>query len=337
MQQHKIRTARRTLGGSLLLGGALALAACGGGSSSSGSGSLTLGITDGPVEEADNVFVQFSKVTLKPSGVDDDDDSDPGNGDDNANGGNDDDADDNPAFVTIEFDEPKRIDLLDQQNGNSALLVENESIPAGDYDWVRLGVDLGPGETVIVIGDTTHDLFCPSCDQTGLKLVTPFSVESGGTLDLTIDFDLRKSVVEAPGKGFILKPALRLVNNDETGEIAITATGTYVANNDCGTNDGLGEPIQSVYVYEGEDVTPDDVNTDDDSDIDPVTTAMITDEDGDGTYTGTAAFLPAGDYTVAYVCDAEDDVGDADDSPLTYSDIRNVEVEAGETDEYNLP
>lgn len=313
---------------------AMSLTACGGGGGSTGEGSLTLGVTDAPVDSADNVFVQFSSVTLKPSGADDD--ADPGNGDDNANGGNDDDADDNPAFLTIEFDEPKRIDLLEQQNGNSELLVENESIPAGDYEWVRLGVDLGEGETVIVIGDTTFDLSIPSGAQTGLKLVTPFTVDEGGTLDLTIDFELRKSVVEARPGEFKLKPVLRLVNNDEAGEIAVTATATYVGDNDCGTNDGLGEPVQSVYVFEGEDVTPDDVNTDDQTDIDPVTTVMVTDDDEDGTYTGTAAFLPAGDYTVAYVCDAEDDLAESSED-LTFLDVRDVEVEAGETANYDLP
>jgi len=338
MQQHTIR---RTLGGSLLLGGALALAACGGGGGgSSDLGSLTLGITDGPVEEAENVFVQFSSVTLKPSGVDDDD-GDNGNGGDAAN-----DDDDNPAFVTIEFDEPKRIDLLEQQNGNSALLVENESIPAGDYDWIRLGVDLGSGETVIVFpgpdpvdpsDDETHDLKIPSGAQTGLKLVTPFSVEQGGTLDLTIDFDLRKSVVEAsPGK-FILKPALRLVNNDATGEIAASATMNYILNLAGGSGCADLE-AQAVYVFEGDDAAPDDINTDDMNDVDPVTTISLTDPNDDDLFTGTAGFLPEGDYTVAFTCTPELDVADQDDDgDVAFVDALAVEVEVGETTEYNLP
>lgn len=311
MQHHVTRNTRRALGGSLLLGGALALAACGGGSSGS-SGSLSLGVTDGPVEEADHVWVQFSSVTLKP-------------------------ADGEP--FTIQLDPVERVDLLAQQDGNSELLLENEDVPAGDYNWIRLGVDLGAGETEIVFpGPVAHDLAIPSGAQTGLKLVSGFNVASSGTANLTIDFDLRKSVIEAPSNSYKLKPALRLVNNDETGEIAITATDTYVGNNDCGSNEGGGgSPVQSVYVYEGSGVTPDDVDTSTDADIDPVTSAMITDEDGDDIYTGTAAFLPAGDYTVAYVCDAEDDKAEIDNSPLTYSDIRDVEVDAGETENYDLP
>jgi len=311
MQQPAQRITRRTFGGLLLLGGALALAACGGGSSGS-SGSLSLGVTDGPVEEADHVWVQFSSVTLKPV---------------------------NGEPFTIPLDPVERVDLLAQQNGDSELLLENENVTAGDYDWIRLGVDLGPGETEIVFpGPVAHELAIPSGAQTGLKLVSGFNVASSGTANLTIDFDLRKSVIEVPpgSDNYKLKPALRLVNNDDMGEIAITATETYVSGNDCGSNDGLGEPIQSVYVYESDGVTPDDVDTSTDADIDPVTSAMITDEDGDGTYTGTAAFLPTGDYTVAYVCDAEDDLAESSET-LTFLDVRDVSVEAGETVPYDLP
>ncbi|MDZ7828725.1 MAG: hypothetical protein U5K33_04305 [Halofilum sp. (in: g-proteobacteria)] len=65
MQHHAIRNTRRTLGGSLLLAGALALAACGGGSSGS-SGSLSLGITDAAVDSVEEVNVVFTGITLQP-------------------------------------------------------------------------------------------------------------------------------------------------------------------------------------------------------------------------------------------------------------------------------
>lgn len=295
------------------LGGALALTACGGGGGGgSSTGSLNLSVTDGPVEQADNVWVQFSAVTFKPS------DGEP---------------------FTIDIDPAQRVDLLDQQNGNSELLLENQTVPAGNYDWIRLGVDLGPGETEIVFpGPVAHDLDIPSGAQTGLKLVRGFSVLDGDLVSLTIEFDLKRSVIEAPpgSEQYKLKPALKLVKDDETGEIAATATAQYVTDNDCGTNDSLGEPIQSVYVYEGAGVTPDDLNTVDGGDIDPYSSAMLTDDEPDGIYTGTVGHLPAGDYTVAYVCDAEDDGAETDET-LSFLDIRTVEVEAGETSSYDLP
>lgn len=274
------------------------LAACGGGSSGSGSGSLSLGVTDAPVDSALEVNVEFSSITLKP-------------------------AEGEP--FTIEFDPAKSIDLLQQQNGNSELLLKDEGVAAGRYNWVRLGVNLDGG-TNIVNSTGTHDLDIPSGAQTGLKLVSGFNVADGGSLDLTIDFDLRKSVVES-ADGYKLKPALRLVNNADTGEIDVAVQGQYITDN-CDDAEA-----QAVYVFEGADVTPDDVDGDD---PDPITTVQLRNEDGDATYTGTAGFLEAGTYTVAFTCDPEDDDPEAADS-LTFMDVVDVDVEAGETAEYNLP
>ncbi len=302
-QQYPIDRMRRALGAGMILAGTAALAACGGGSSSdgSGTGSLSLGVTDAPVDSARNVFVEFSSVTLKP-------------------------ADGEP--FTVELDEPMQIDLLAQQNGNSELLLENEQVTAGAYDWVRLGVDLdGTRDTYLVLDDGgEHELEIPSGSQTGLKLVSGFSVRDGDSLDLTIDFDLRKSVVESAGE-YKLKPALRLVNNADAGEIDVTVQGQYITDN-CADADA-----QAVYVFSGAGVTPDDVDS---NDPDPITTVRITDEDADGTYTGTAGFLEAGDYTVAFTCNPEDDDPEVDDD-LTFIDPVDVEVTAGETAEYNLP
>lgn len=332
-QQYSKYDIRRAAGAVAVAAGVALLTACGGSgdgsSTDSGSGSLTVGVTDAPVDDAEHVYVQFSSITLKPSGVDEEDDAEAeAEGNDEGTGNN----GDGPPFETITFDEPRRIDLLDQQHGNSALLIEDEAVPAGDYEWIRLGVDSGQGESVIVIDGGENDLRIPSGAQTGLKLVTPFTVENGGTLDLTIDFDLRKSVVATGNGEFILKPALRLVRTDETGEIAVSATETYVSNNQCGSDPGKN----AVYVFEG-DVVPDDV---DGNEPDPITTVLDSD-DSDGKFTGTAGFLEPGTYTVTYVCDAEDDDPSADEDDnggLTFLDIDDaVEVEAGETAEYNLP
>lgn len=303
-QQYPINRMRRALGAGVMLAGTAALAACGGGSSGDGSGSLSLGVTDAPIDEATHVYVEFSSVTLKP-------------------------ADGEP--FTIDFDDPKRIDLLEQQNGDRELLLDNEQVTAGAYDWVRLGVNLdGELDTYLELEDgSEHELEIPSGRQTGLKLVSGFVVAQGASLDLTIDFDLRKSIVRVSDTEYKLKPALRLVNTDETGEIAVTATGTYVSDNQCGSE----TTRQAVYVFEGSGVTPDDV---DGTEPDPLTTVQVRDEDADGTYTATAAFLEAGTYTVAYTCDPENDDPEAEDS-LTFMDATDVEVTAGETAEYALP
>ena len=327
------RSVRRTLAVGAIAIGTAGLVACGGGSGSSSgsdSGSLTVGVTDAPVDEADHVYVQFSSITLKPSDAEED----------GGDGDGEDDSGDNPAFEEIEFDEPKRIDLLDQQNGDSKLLIENESVPAGDYDWIRLGVDLGPDSTFIEIGGKTFELGCPSCAQTGLKLVSGFSVTDGGSLDLTIDFDLRKSIVETGNSGddkYKLKPALRLVETDETGEIAVTATSGYVMDR-CPDN----TDAQSAYVFEGAGVSPDDVDTTDDGDVDPVSTVSLEQDVDSSDFVGTAAFLDEGQYTVAFTCDPENDEPEVDEDNtdaagnVFFEDTTTVEVNAGQTASYDL-
>jgi len=315
-----------------VLGAAVTLSACGGSGGgaadtsgvSSQQGSLTLAVTDGPVDEADHVFVQFSSVTLKPAAGE--------------------------AF-TIEFDVPKRVDLLAQRNGNSALLLQDEAVLATEYDWIRLGVDLGPGETVIVIGGAEHDLQIPSGAQTGLKLVSGFTVPELGTLALTIDFDLRKSIIRTgkpaapPGKPaftsappppvYKLRPALRLLETGAVGHVAVSATQNYVATT-C-----AGDPAPVVYIFAGGGVMPDDIEPDADKDtpadeVDPVTSAALEQDPDSGDYTGIAGFLDPGIYTAAFLCDAGADGADTNDA-LTFVDPADVEVLQDTTAGYDLP
>jgi len=300
-------TLTRAVRGALYAGvtaSALALAACGGsggGGGGDGSGTLSLGLTDAPVDNATAVVVEFGSVTLKPA------DSEP---------------------FTIDFDTPKSIDLLKQQDGNSKLLLENQEVTAGDYDWIRLGVNEGANKTFIDIDGGKNKLDVPSGQNTGLKLVSGFTVGDSDDVDLTIDFDLRKSVIQT-GNGYKLRPALRLVNSTDTGEIDVSVTETYQSNNQCGT-----APMkQAVYVFEGDGVTPDDI---DGNSPEPITTVELTDDDDDPAFEGTAGFLEPGTYTVAYTCNPEDDDPETDDA-LTFIDAVDRDVQAGETATYDLP
>jgi hypothetical protein len=74
------------------------------------------------------------------------------------------------------------------------------------------------------------ELRVPSGAETGLKLIRGFTVGAGTTTDITIDFNLRKSVVAPPGQhggdplvcdgqAFLLKPVLRVIDNLEVGAI----------------------------------------------------------------------------------------------------------------------
>lgn len=283
----------------MILGGALALTGCFD-SDNADSGVLSLSITDAPVDDATAVVVEFTAVSIKPA--------------------------DGEAEV-FEFDEPRSIDLLTLQGNASEALLEDELVDAGDYEWVRLHVNAENGLMDSFIefeGGGQHSLFVPSGSESGLKLVSGFTVPVNGSADFTIDFDLRKSV-HSPETGqidYILRPALRLVNNVEVGSIAGTVDSTWASDSECAA---------AVYVYEGHDATLGSTG----SSSPPVTTALVELDNATGEFEYTAGFLLEGDYTAAFTCEADLDEPDQDNA-LTFLQDHNTSVTADAETEVNF-
>lgn len=278
------------------------LVACNGGSSSDGStGSLTLSVTDAPVDGATSVVVVFTGVELLRE------DAEP---------------------VAFTFDEPKAIDLLSLQGGLSETLLDDEAVPAGEYSQIRLMVKANQNEsdsfiTFEATGDEEHELFIPSGDQTGFKLTGGITVPPASNADYTLDFDLRKSVTYAPGLDrHILKPTVRILQTGVVGEIAGTI-GNELVTEGCSP---------AVYVYEGEGVTPDDEG----SDTPPLASALVPIVNGATEFNYTVAFLEPGDYTVAFTCDAALDDPEKDDDISFFDPAQNAKVETGETTTVNF-
>lgn len=288
------------------------LVACGGSSggdtsgTTSDSGSFSLAVTDAPIDSANAVVVEFAGVSIQPA---------------------------DGEVIEFTFDEPKSIDLLNLQGTASEPLLSNETLPAGDYEWIRLHVNAendGVLDSYIDINGDMIELWVPSGAQTGLKLVSGFTVGAGAEVDFTIDFDLRKSIT-LPGPpggsmavgGAILKPALRLVNNIEVGSIAGTVNETLVTEQCTDATVSTG----AVYVYSGADATLADVSGEDN---DPLISAFVTFEED--AYRYEVGFLTEGDYTVAYTCGATNDDPEADDTltfvgPATVAVVANAESE----------
>jgi len=266
--------------------------------SDSDSGSLSLSVTDAPIDGADNVFVEFTAVEFKP--VD-------------------------GSSITFTFDEAKSIDLLAQQGGNSAPLVTDEDVPAGDYNWVRLAVNAEHDtvmDSYIVIGGDEHELEVPSGSQSGLKLNSGFTVPEGGSASFTIDFDLRHSIVEANGE-YKLKPVLRLIDNSGAATITGSIDSSTVIASEC---DDASLFAGAVYIFTGHDIAPDDI---DENSPNPIATATVKLNEGATAYEYTAAFLSAGDYTVTYTCDSDE--ADEDET-LEFENTVNVTLTEGETE-----
>jgi hypothetical protein len=284
---------------SLLAASLLGLAGCNT-DDGGGTGSMTLNITDAPVDHATRVVVEFTGVSLKPAGG---------------------------VAVEHTFDTPRQIDLLALQGGGSEALLDMLTLNAGHYNWLRLNVNAGvdASDSFIELEDgSLHPLFIPSGNETGLKLVSGFVVPQNQHADFTVDFDLRKSVVEPgqSGNPYILRPTLRLVDNSMVGSIAGTVDAAIASDPECSA---------AVYIYEGNDVQPDDVG----SANEPLTSAMVTLNESSGVYEYRVAFLTEGSYTAALTCSAGlDSVENGDD--IAFLAPQNASVGAGAVTEVHF-
>ena len=101
----------------------------------------------------------------------------------------------------LKFKVTKSIDLLN--NTGNELLNEQE-VPAGKYEWIRLVVDAAH----VVMAGEEAPLDIPSGV---LKLNRGFEVGEGGA-DFMIDFNLEKSL-KVNKKGMFMSPVLALVDN----------------------------------------------------------------------------------------------------------------------------
>ena len=289
----------------IAIGLALFLGACDSGSPGSepgtgGTGSFSLKLTDAPIDKANKVVVEFIGAELR--------------------GGD--------ASAPLVFDfAPKTIDLLDLQGVSTATLIDNQPVPAGTYAELRLKVNVdedGELESYIELTDgSQHELIIPSGAQSGLKIKRDIEILDGDARVFTVDFDVRRSIVVAgrigtPRVKFHLKPVLRLVENTQSGDITGQIDAVLLTAPTCSDNDPLSD--NAVYVYAGADVVPDDIDNGDVNNVEPLTTSLVSDS---GRYV--VGFLDAGDYTVAFTCNADDEDVDRDDD-LQFSGTRNVRV-----------
>jgi hypothetical protein len=288
-----------------IVASATILAACGGGSDAPpASGTVSIAITDAPIDSAQSVVIQFSGVAFKRAGAD-------------------------AEIIRAVLPTAQQLDLLQYQSGRTALLLDGISLPAGNYEWVRLIVDNAPSvrDSYVTLDNGSEcELRVPSGAESGLKLNRGFTLPADGSAALTIDFDLRQSVHAPPGQrgvaegctqGYILRPTLRLVNNANVGAISGHVDAALV-NETC-------EP--AVYVYQGAGVVPDDIEETSATtpDIDPYATATVPVVNGATSYAYRIGFVPVGDYTVTFTCASDDPT---DDESVAFQQTQNATVQS---------
>ncbi len=244
-------------------------------------GRIQLYITDAPVDDAnvDGVFLSISGIELR--GAD--------------------------GWETVAtYQEPFSINILDYQEGKAYFLTEEE-LTAGTYTEARLllnaSADKGaptsnPGCYIHYKDGSMQELFVPSGAQSGYKVKGEFTLAPEGTVAVTLDFDVRKSIVSAGASNrFLLKPVVRLIANQNAAIIE-------------GTYEGItAESRLVVYAYEKGTYTNTETEADAATGLRFTKAITSTNLDAEGNFT--LAFLNAGEYDLVFV--AIDEEGEFQD------------------------
>ncbi|NIR48462.1 DUF4382 domain-containing protein [candidate division KSB1 bacterium] len=126
----------------------------------------------------------------------------------------------NDEWINLSGEE-QTVNLLEFSNGRT-VEIGSADVPVGDYTQIRLKIS----EAEVVVEGQSQPVTVPSGTQTGLKLVTQFSIGEGTTVELIVDFDANRSIVTTgpPNNpmSYILKPTLRVTARAPTGSISGT-------------------------------------------------------------------------------------------------------------------
>ncbi len=269
----------------------------GGGRGGIQNGFLSLAITDAPIDDAAEVWVRFDGVELKPASTEN--------------------------VVTLTFKPPMEINLLALQGQNKVQMLTNATLPAGNYDWIKLKVTAkndGLLDSYIKLDDNSvHELDMPSGSESGLKIIGGLEVIANTPKSMTIDFDLRKSIVMTGVAQYTLIPVLRLVDDTAVGSIEGTIEVSALSDSDC--PDADPSTGNAVYLYSGLNISPDDI---DDIDPEPVASVIPTLNKLTGIFEYEFGFIPSGQYTAAFTCEANLDDPMTDDVIIFSRGVKNI-------------
>lgn len=278
------------------------------------NGSLSINLTDTPVDGAASVVIDFTGVELH-----------------NTNG----------TTTTITFPSPQRIDVLQLRNGNVAALLHAHSVPTGTYDWIRLNIlatqDTQGQSAITLNSGQQFPLYIPSGSETGLQLNTSFTVGTSSTTQLIVDFNLRQSITSTDGQNYALVPALRVANQADVGTLTATVDLNALSTAQLGGGAQAGQCNGALFVFSGSTVTPRNGGGSSLVDFQPIpfdATAMQVPV--------SIPNLPSGSYTVAATCDYNlyDPAavpGQSGYQGLHWTVLNNVSVKANTTATAILP
>ncbi len=318
----KYRTARLALAATTLF----LMSACGGGSSQQTppdtvtSGTIGVSITDDPWHDAEAVVLHITAMEFHHS--------------------------DGRVFPVDMPGGSLSVDMMQLQNGVAQGLISDHELPAGQYDRMRLHLDLD--QSYIDRRDTggRHGMHMGPGAGDGLEVQQQFRVEAGQHVEFMLDFDLRSGLQHRHGgmmgDRFELHDAMRLVRMDEAGGLwgAVDPSLVDVNHPDCdGTSGG-----NWMYVFPGDAEAPDDIaEVESDGVPGPIATDRVEMDPGTGNHEYHFGYLPEGTYRLAFTCSGEwDESGDDDypsdpDGEFGFQRFSEpVEIAAGQVHQHDL-
>ena len=207
----------------------------------------------------------------------------------------------------LPLDPPVSVELVRAQRAEAAprLLLDGASVPAGEYARVELEVDANASQVSSLTGGVVP--LEPASER--LVMDTDFTLQSG-TEELVVQPALHAALQQNDDGGFRLEDDHLVTTSRASGRVFLPASGSAA----CFQPSATG-----LYFFDGFDREPAELGAADG----PVFTFRV----------GNLAalelgFLPAGDYTVAWTCEADRD-GRSDGDGIEFIGRENLEVEAG--------
>lgn len=213
------------------------------------------------------------------------------------------------------------IEMRDLLAGQSRSLISGFSVAEGRYTGLRLSFDEDAEQTLRLQTGAQFNLRLDDQDQ---FFDIDLNVEEDEDARLIAVLDLRFSLRQTDADDYRLSPYLRLVNADQAASIDGSISAGAVSSSDCAADGTPGNGV-AVYLFKGADAEPIDFNR---SRLGPFASAAVRPADNGFAYT--LAFLPAGDYRIAWTCDGDIDQPEASET-LRFRDAQSISLDEGES------
>jgi hypothetical protein len=145
---------------------------------------------------------------------------------------------------------PFTVDLCRFASGKTNNLVPPVKVPMGEYKHIRIGVS----SAIIRMWRREYPINIPSYSLKTVKAID-LKIMSGKTVDLTLAFDLSRSLVNYGSENFVLNPAFNIVETQK----AATLLG-YIRMSPFDSSRGLNRPkeaVVTVYCDDNNNFKPD--------------------------------------------------------------------------------